>query len=127
MNLKGILNDLKLGGLALLLSLNSCSSPKNVAEDYLDAIKSRNAEKLKMCCSHEILKNKTAIGWIMMTRAHYSDAFIKSYIPEEERRYKKDLENIVWIIHNNGGYHQVSLIKEEGKWKVYDIGRHYRD
>lgn len=135
MQINNIINKTLLGGLALLLATNADAQwwnpfnklPTRVVENYLNALRSGDVERLKECSSYRRLKSFNVRLGMAITNRHYGDAVVESYIPQEKERYKEDLENIVWILHTNKDYHRVSLIKEEDKWKVDDISQHFRN
>ena len=124
MQLKDILKgSLKVGGLALLLSLNSCSSKKSVIENYLNAVIKEDADEVRSYCSERWVNR---INWnftVKLLKNHYKEYVgIHDYIPEEG----DDNPEVYWIEYRDGDYERVSLIKEEGSWKIEDIGGHVR-
>lgn len=127
-------NTLKISGLSALFLLNSCSDNKvNVVEDYLDALKKRDFNKLKECCSERMLR-KAGRGYMglgefyLANIIHFRDYLkVKSYTDYEKNNYGKDLEDLVWIEHEDGHLHGVQLIFQDGEWKIDDIGGHLYD
>ena len=125
MQLKNILNNtIRFSGLSLLLlSLNSCSnSPKDVVENYLKCLGEGDENKIRDYCSDSKITRDLRNGipsWIALSsKNHYRDAEVKSYIDHEGEVYGQDRDDIVWIVHKDGDYHQVQLVKENGNWKV---------
>lgn len=126
-------STLKISGLSALLFLNSCSDNKvNVVEDYLNALKNRDVKKLKEYCSERMRRNMgrgyMGISEFYFANLHFRDNLkVRSYNDYEKNEYGKDLEDIVWIEHEDGSFHGVQLIFQDGEWKIDDIGGHLYD
>ena len=116
--LKNILKDtIKTGGLALLLTLNSCSNPqKSIVENYMKALMKEDIEEIKTYCTERKAKFITPL-MIRMLKNRYEDYKIHSYIPYEG---SKDEDNIYWIECRDGSYNRVVLTYEDS-WKIVDI------
>ena len=144
MQLKNIIkNGIKgLGGLGLALLLNtqeanaqlgwfSSDDPKKVAGDYIEAIQDGDASDFKDCITSRYLdqlyyrtrkyKNVGPIERPLMELPHYKNGEfnIIDYTPTEDRLPKYDNVDRVWAGHNGcPRYHEVKMVKENGKWKV---------
>ena len=131
MKISAIINKtLKIGGLALLLNINSneianaqfdwlFNPKKGVIEKYLEAAINSNAEKMKNYCTRKRANNFRLSDYGLKVYGQmYKGYRIHSYIPQEG----KDQENIYWIERKDGLYNHVILVKENGEWKIEDIG-----
>ena len=110
-----VYDGIKIGTLGLILSLSSCSK-RNIVENYMEAFMKGNIEAMKSYCTKERSNhiNSTLANFI---RREYENYEIENYTPYEG---PKDFDNIYWI-RGKSGYHQVTLVEENGKWKIYDI------
>ena len=121
MQLKDILKySFRIGGLALLVSLNSCSSTSSVVDSYLSALRSGNVEKMKKYMHPDWLSFRGTRN-LLVTQNHYPDVEVKKFLSIENELYGSDRENVVWIEHSDSRYHEVLLKKDGSEWKIEGI------
>lgn len=95
---------------------------EKVVEDFIYYAKENNLDDFRECFTERRLYSKKGPELNMLVvRNHYQDETYKIKKTKHEiENYGKDLEEIVWIEHPNGKFHEVKLINEDG-WKINEI------
>ena len=118
MKLKEILNDIKLGGLALIIASCSTDPREKIIERYLQAINEIDLEKIRSYCTER--KDSTLYApqsKLKILKKDFEDCKIYSYIPREGL----DNDNIYWVKKKSGYYAKFVLVEQNGEWKIDEI------